>query len=119
MLIRLWLKLGVSLAVIYFLAFLLPAVSVSFSYVLLTTLLIVLPGWVGDRMVLPHLRNAVASILDGVYAFAILWIAAMFAPFSNVTFTYLLLASLAIGSFEYAFHRLVFKRENYEKGVRS
>jgi hypothetical protein len=87
--------------------------------VLLTTLLIVLPGWMGDRMVLPHLRNIVASVLDGVYVLAVLWIAAILAPFSNVTFTYLLLASLAIGGFEYALHRLVFKRENYEKGVRS
>ncbi|TCS74914.1 uncharacterized protein DUF2512 [Effusibacillus lacus] len=107
--------MGAIFAVVYLFAVLSPATSVSFSYVLLTTLLIGLPFWAGDKMVLPHLQNAVASVLDGVYAFIVLWIAAMLAPLSTVTFWYLVLTSLAIAGFEYFFHPMVFNLRNYKK----
>lgn len=118
---KFFVKLAVTFAAIYLLAYLLPAVGVSFSYVLLSTLLIVLPAWAGDRMVLPHLSSLAAAALDGVYAFLVLWIAALLAPYSAVTFTFLTVAALAIFAFEYLFfHPWVFDLKDYKpRGARS
>lgn len=115
---KLWIKLAVTFLTIYLLGILLPAVRISFSYAIISTLLIAIPGWAGDRMVLPHLRNLTAAGLDAIYAFAILWIVALFAPFSTVTFTYLLLAGAVIGGFEYVFHKTIFNWDRYEKGAK-
>lgn len=116
---KLFIKAVATFLVIYLFAYLSPATSISFAFALITTLVIVLPGWIGDRMVLPHLRNIVAASLDGVYAFAVLWIAALLAPFSTVTFTYLIFAALAIGTFEYMLHPTIYNSEEYRrKGAR-
>ncbi|WP_200759032.1 DUF2512 family protein [Effusibacillus dendaii] len=112
---KLLVKLITFFLVIYVVAALLPAVRITFSYALVTTLLIAGLDWIADRLLLPHLRNVVASATDGLSAFLILWIADLFAPNSAVTFTYLLLVGVIIAGFEFMFHRSLFKIENYDR----
>jgi hypothetical protein len=116
---KFWIKASFTFVAIYLIAYLAPATRASFTYALVSTLLIVIPGWAGDRMVLPHLQNLVAALLDGVYSFAVLWIAALISPFTAVTFTYLILTALVIGVFEYLLHPTIFNPRHFKrKGAR-
>lgn len=113
---KFWVKLIAVFVVLYVLAAYLPAVTATFSYALVSTLLIVVPGWLADRIFLPHLQNSVAAALDAIYTFTILWITDLLAPYTVVTFTYLIAAAIIVGVFEYVLHPRIFDRHDYERG---
>jgi hypothetical protein len=113
---KFWVKLIAVFVILYVLAAYLPAVTATCSFALLSTLLIVVPSWLVDRIFLPHLRNAVAAALDGIYAFTVLWITDLLAPSTVVTFTYLIAAAVLFAAFEYILHPRIFDITDYERG---
>jgi hypothetical protein len=113
---KFWVQLIAVFVILYVLAAYLPAVTATFTYVLLSTLLIVVPSWLGNRIFLPHLRNSVAAALDGIYAFAVLWITDLLAPSTVVTFTYLIATAILFAVSEYIVHPRIFDITNYKRG---
>lgn len=96
------------------LALILPRVHVTFWYVVVSSAILIAIGWMGDRMLMPHLKPMVAAIADGVMAFVVLWIVGILSPYTYVDFLYLILAGILTAGFEWYFHQAVYKRKKEE-----
>lgn len=70
--------------------------------------------FVGDLLVLPLGGSIIASIVDGIAASVIIWLMQYVLPGFSIVFRYALNAGIAIGIFEFIFHRYM-RREVFRK----
>lgn len=64
--------------------------------------------FVGDQLILRASNNLIATIADGLLAFAFLWVAAELLLWS-ITFGQLFTIALILGIVEFIFHRIIAK----------
>ncbi|WP_054955557.1 DUF2512 family protein [Paenibacillus dakarensis] len=70
----------------------------------------------GDLVVLPKTNNMIATAVDAVLAFVLLWGVSSNADW-NISMGDLLIITLALGVFEYIFHEMLY-RTDYHRGKR-